>query len=35
MKFKFLFLPAIAVAFAIGASAKTIELLNASYDPTR
>ena len=35
MKFKFSLLTAFALAFVGGASAKTIELLNVSYDPTR
>jgi sulfate transport system substrate-binding protein len=35
MKLKSLFLAVVAVATAAAASAKTIELLNVSYDPTR
>ena len=35
MKLKTLFLLALAVAASVAASAKTIELLNVSYDPTR
>ena len=35
MKFKFALFPVLALALAAGASAKTIELLNVSYDPTR
>jgi sulfate/thiosulfate-binding protein len=35
MKFKFLLLAAVALAAAAAGSAKTIELLNVSYDPTR
>ncbi|MES1195126.1 MAG: sulfate ABC transporter substrate-binding protein, partial [Opitutus sp.] len=35
MKFKSLLLSALALALTAGASAKTIELLNVSYDPTR
>jgi len=35
MKLKTLFLAALVLAFAAGARAKSIELLNVSYDPTR
>ena len=35
MKFKTLLFSAIALALAVGAHAKSIELLNVSYDPTR
>lgn len=35
MKLKSIFLSALALALAAGASAKTVELLNVSYDPTR
>jgi sulfate transport system substrate-binding protein len=35
MKFKNLLLSALALALASGATAKSIELLNVSYDPTR
>ena len=35
MKLKAFLLPVLALALAAGASAKTIELLNVSYDPTR
>ncbi|HWA26149.1 MAG TPA: sulfate ABC transporter substrate-binding protein [Lacunisphaera sp.] len=35
MKLKSLFLSAAALALATGATAKTVELLNVSYDPTR
>src|SRR6267154_1492162 len=35
MKFKSLLLSAVALALTAGAHAKTIELLNVSYDPTR
>ena len=35
MKFRHFLLPALALALATGATAKTIELLNVSYDPTR
>ena len=35
MKSKFFLLPLLALALAGGAAAKTIELLNVSYDPTR
>lgn len=35
MKFKFTLLALLALALGVGASAKSIELLNVSYDPTR
>ena len=35
MKSKFFLLPLLALALTGGAAAKTIELLNVSYDPTR
>lgn len=35
MKLKSIFISALALVLAAGASAKTVELLNVSYDPTR